>query len=743
MTSTVLIVLLALVGLGAYKAFSSSVRGSSKTASSADSGGDGDGESGSKSAKNSLMKFVEKSLGTSDECLHRFPSGAENFIGRKEELKEIESKESKRPILINLFGKTGVGRKAMAFKIADRHKFQFRDAQLYYDMKADAPTSRSATDVISYIIQSFQPDVDIPSSKLELVKLYRNLTRGKRFILVLDNVDNGKIIKPLISSKNMVFIIVSEFSLELSDWITHQVDEMLKDDAIVLLNSICPQLGFSHIVFSKSCKNHPFTMVLAARFVKSHPGVDTMEFLNKMSEEVRHLEFIDTESFDRSATAMLNLCYKLLDDDIAVVLRKLLVFPEAFDASAEAFVCEDSGNTSLALLASFGFLEFDSKNDVYFLEEFVRSFLRSKIQGGERSMAEMRMATYYLTRLVEASELFSSGGAGRVNGMILFDKEWDGIKAGWEWTQKNQSDEASRLCCSYMEAAGEMLRKRQPLKLVAEWLDAAISASRKVGEEELEKNLMFQQGEILFEQKKLKNACAILLKVLELSKKQKDMKMELASMRMLGLANLELGNLAEAKSYFQNELDYLKATQSTDGIEVVYENLGRCAQFVEDYEGALKMYGQGLTFAQKNNNVHQQGVVFRRMGEINIAQKNAKMAVNFLEQSLIFSRKTKSKKEQGLTLFQLGKATNLAKSFDKAIGFYQQALTMARQTNDIKLEGETIWALSLTLRQKGDGADALRQGKAALKIFEVIKHPMREEAMLRLKEWRVAEGEVF
>ncbi len=82
---------------------------------------------------------------------------------------------------------------------------------------------------------------------------------------------------------------------------------MSKDDAIVLLNSICPQLGFSHIVFSKSCKNHPFTMVLAARFVKSHHDVDTMQFLNSLHEEVRRLEFTDSESFDRSATAMLNL----------------------------------------------------------------------------------------------------------------------------------------------------------------------------------------------------------------------------------------------------------------------------------------------------------------------------------------------------------------------------------------------------------------------------------------------------
>ncbi len=395
------------------------------------------------------------------------------------------------------------------------------------------------------------------------------------------------------------------------------------------------------------------------------------------------------------------------------------------------------------MLETSGFLEYDSKGDVYFMEETVRSFLRPKVQGGERSVSEMRMATYYLTRLVEAHELFSAGGAGRVNGMILFDKEWDRINAGWEWALKSQSDEAAKLCCSYMEAAGEMLRKRQPPKLVAEWLEAAISASQRAGEEELEKNLMLQQGEILFEQKKFKNACAILLKVLELAKKQEDMRMELASMRMLGLANLELENLGEAKSYFQNELDYLKATQSTEGIEVVYENLGRCAQIVDDFSGALKMYGVGLTFAQKSKNFHQQGVLFRRMGETNVAQKNMKMAINFLEQSLIFSRKNKNKKEQGLVLYQLGQATNLGKAFDKAIGFYQQALTFARQTNDIKLEGEITWALSLTLRQKGDAADAVRQGKAALKIFDVTKHPMREQVALRLKEWRVAEGEVF
>lgn len=115
-------------------------------------------------------------------------------------------------------------------------------------------------------------------------------------------------------------------------------------------------------------------MVLAARFVKSHHGIDTMQFLNNLHEEVRRLEFTDSESFDRSATAMLNLCYKLLDDDISVILRKLLVFPGPFDAAAEAFVCEDSGNKSLALLETSGFLEYDSTRDVYFMEEIVRAF---------------------------------------------------------------------------------------------------------------------------------------------------------------------------------------------------------------------------------------------------------------------------------------------------------------------------------------------------------------------------------
>jgi|GEM_PF-3916124 len=748
MTTAILFIFIALLGVFSLKAFLSSSNRDSSASEEAESSSDsGKSSKGKKKSAVNLTLLQSQGVKSIQEArLHQLPAPPEPYVGRKKERKHLATAEQARPIILNIYGPQGIGKNALAFKMAEKLFFQHRDAQIYFDMKGNASEPKNVAEALAHVIQLFDPSADIPENKLELVKMYRNTTKNQRMVFVLDNISSSKQAKPLLLQKNSAMILISEEALEdIPGVVCQNLEVMDKHDTLELIDLHCPRTGFSNIELAKTCRNHPFSMVLSSRFMTANPDIEPPDFIKALHRQISSLEITGEIGFEKIQIAILNTCYSFLEPTMASALKKIAIIPGSFDAKAQSFICEDPENKYLANLHRMGFLVYEEKSDRYSMPEQIRHFLKKQTQVGEKSLTTTRLSTYYLTRLVSAHESFITGGQGIIKGMMIFDQEWDNISYGQSLAamHANQTEDSARICSSYMESASELLKKRQPLSVAISWYESALHSAQKLGDTQAEKVHLIHLAAQLNTQKKHQKAEKLLEKCLHLSKEQGDAKTELAVLHQLGLSAMDAENYEKAMEHFNNERDYIEAIEDKPGLEEILEKLGECNQLMGESEEALKLYGIGLAQAQKAKNFVVQSRIFRKMGQTHNANKNGETAISFLEQGLILARKNKNKLEQGLILSELGESYDQSKNLDKAVGNYQQAVLMAQQANNMLMEGETTWKLCILLKQKGESSNAIRQGKSALKIFGALKHPLRQEVHKKVQEWRLSEGEVI
>ena len=693
------------------------------------------------SSKNKLDKALSKVMSQiSDAAIHRLPPTPHEFSGRLEDMKLIMDQRKSRPVLIAIHGHRGIGKTALALKLIQKVFFQHREGQFYFDFKTGTPEARTAIDFMAHVISAYHPTTKLPSDKLQLAKMYRTVLKDQNAILFLDNVSGAKQLKPLVPPKNCFLVATSISIFSIPNLISKEIQALEKEEAQEVLLSICSRIGFSNIELAKLCKNIPFALDLAARYLKTRIDVEPGEFIRNFNNEIGRIGQRDDLGVGRAMEAVFNTIYESLPGNVTLVLRKLAVFPSGFESKAETFVCEDSDNV-LEILVMMGLVQFDPVGERYTLHDLVREYLLGLLGEGEKGMASMRLAAFYLTVVVTANESLAQGGTGQVRGLLTFDLEWDNIRAGGEWAASriNFDDDACRVCSAYTEAAVNLLRYRKPAKMIVQWLESGLKAAKKLGDTEAEKNHLLNLGEELIQMDQSDLALQHLSRAKELGLEMGDAEGEKTALRLMGLASLKCDNAEQAIEFFQQELERIRLGDENRGEEVTLENLGKCCQKTGDYEGAIKYYSAGLALVQRSKNSEAQGRLLGCLGDCYLATQKHKAALDFFDQGLALARKAGSQEDQGKILSQLGTTHIFLKNYDKASSSFQQALNLAQKSSNIELEGEVTWNMSRTLKLKGDRKGAIAQAKKALKIFGLLKHPAMNQVQEQLKIWVMSE----
>src|ERR1700681_3356558 len=104
---------------------------------------------------------VTSSTGTSLASLHQIRAPPADFTGRAEDLSALKSALAGGGAGA-IFGMGGVGKSALAFKLAEELAPLYPVAQLYLDLKGVDPHPLSSTQAMAHVIRSFPPEVRLP-----------------------------------------------------------------------------------------------------------------------------------------------------------------------------------------------------------------------------------------------------------------------------------------------------------------------------------------------------------------------------------------------------------------------------------------------------------------------------------------------------------------------------------------------------------------------------------------------------
>ncbi len=660
-------------------------------------------------------------------ALYQLPSPPADFTGREAELNELREKITQGGAIISgLHGLGGVGKTALALKLADELKSHYPDAQFYLDLGGVSESPLSPADALSRIIHAFQPKAKLPESADELRPIFLSLLHDKKALLLMDNAKDAEQVKPLIPSAACLLLVTSRQHFRLPGLFLKGIDTLPPDEARELLVKIAPRLAPMPLTPGPSpsrrgerdslslweragvrektpadeiaalCGCLPLALCAAGSLLAVTPDLSPETYIAGLRDERTRLERIGKEGVDISVEASLNLSYRQLPEEAAQVLRCLSVFPATFDAAAEEVICEDPEHEQLSELVKRSLVKYlpspagtapagggsrVGSIGRYSLHDLVRVFANGKLADDEHYVAQKRHALFYADVIGKAQQLYDKGSDSMMVGLSLFDSERQNIEVGQAWSAAHveANDDAAKACNWYAWQWSALSLRLHPRENVR-WLDAALSASRVI----------------------------------------KNREAEGAHLGNLGLAYADLGDARKAIEYYEQQLKIVREIGDRRGEGNALGNLGSAQHALGDVRKALEYYEQQLKMAREIGDRRGEGAALGNLGSAQHALGDVRKAIEYHKQALVINREIGDRRGEGNALGNLGNTYATLGDARKAIEYYEKRMVIAREIGDRRGEGNALGNLGSAHYALGDARKAIEYHEQQLKIVREI-----------------------
>jgi tetratricopeptide (TPR) repeat protein len=703
-------------------------------------------------------------------ALHQLPPPPRDFTGREEELGELLAALGRGGVAA-LQGLGGVGKTALALKLAEQLKASYPDAQFYLDLKGASPQPLSAAAALAHVVRAYHPTAKLPEDEAQLRALYLSLLDGRRALLLMDNAAGGEQVGPLEPPAGCVMLVTSRRHFALPGLFAKSLDTLPPDDARRLLLRIAPRIGERAGEIAELCDYLPLAMRMAAGALAERVNLRPEDYVRRLSDAQKRLDLVE---------ASLGLSYDLLSPDLQRHWRALAVFPDTFDTAAAAFMWgadEDAALDTLAELIRYSLVEWDETAGRYHLHDLARLFADERLAGADRHASLSRHAAYFLKVIRAAVELYKRGGESVKRALVLFDLEWENIRAGQSWAAaRYAADEvAATLCNVYPHALHLLTLRRHPRESIA-WLEAALAAARQLKDRVMEGVHLGNLGMLYSDSGEYRRAVGFYEQGLAIDREVGNRQGEASSLINLGSAYQTLGEPRRAGELYERALIIFRELGDRRGEASALYNLGADYAGAGEPRQATEFYQQHLAIMRELGDRHGEGLAFARLGGAHYELGELQRAVEFYGQALDIQRELGDRRGEGATLGNLGITYARLGEMERAVGLYEQRLAIAREVGDRRgesivlgslgnayaargelqkarefyeqqliitrqlgfrqVEGSANFNIGRVFKRLGDRARALAHAEAALEIFEQVQSPRAAQARAQVAELR-------
>jgi tetratricopeptide (TPR) repeat protein len=685
-----------------------------------------------------------------NDPLHQLPPPPD-FTGRAAELTELAEKlESGVAAGVVLQGPDGVGKTALALKLAERLAPVYSDAQFFLDLRDSVGEQPLApADAMAHVIRAYHPTMRLPDSPNELDELrelYRGVLRGRRTLLLLDNVADAAQVEPLLPPAGCVLLATtrrSGGSFTLPGLFVKKLEAGAVAEGRKLLLKLAPRAGERAAQVVGLCGGLPWALRLAAGALATQADLTPAAYVERLAEQRRRLE---------PNAAALGVNYDLLSPREQLRWRALAVFPASFDAEAADAVWRAKPDTGSPLappavtrqldkLAQLGLLERDEAAERYWLHEAARPLARERLSADEAETAARRHAKHYLNVLEAARMLDRAGDEGNIVGLAICDLERWNLAAGRTWAAAHASEdkETAQWTAEYFYLGVSLLIFRLWPAEVDQWLGEALRAARATGDRPTESALLGQLGSAYQDLGKARLAVEYLRKAQAAARASGDRDIERRALGGLGDAYQAAGEMEKAIEAYLQYLDYARELGDRRLEGFLLNNLGAAYGNLGQTERAIECFKQHLEVARESGDRFHEAHVLGNIGSAYANDGDGRTAIEYFNQSLAIIRELGDRSGEGRLLTHLGGAYFLLGETREAVKAYEQALPISRKMGDRQGTAETLWNLSMALDQLGARARAIECAEAALRIREELEDPRADRIRRQLAKWRGSE----
>jgi tetratricopeptide (TPR) repeat protein len=709
------------------------------------------------------------------QALHQLPPPPGDFTGRAKELEELMQAIEKGGVTISgLRGMGGIGKTALALKLADQLRERYPDAQIYLDLKGTSEKPLTTAEAMAHVVRAYHPAKKLPDDEAELAARYHSVLDGQRALLLMDNAANAAQVAPLAPPGSCVLLVTSRERFVLRGWLAKDLTTLAPEEARALLLTIAcgpgavvvvspplpchpesrsdrdegsPQLTLcpdSRAIarardvaahadeIASLCGYLPLALCAAGGMLAAREDLAPRRYAEQLRDERQRLERLGEEGVEISVEASFNLSYANLEAQAARVFRQLAVFPGSFDAAAEEVVCKDPEHARLSELLRRSLVEYDSTSERYWVHDLTRLFAASRRSDQERADAERQHAAHYLKVASAAHDLYLKGGDAILEGLRLFDTEWANIRAGQAWSAAlvEEDGEACKLCSGYAGRTWHLLDLRlHPSEQIA-WQESALVAARRLSDRRMEAVHLGNLGIAHVQLGKPGRGIEYYEQALAIHRDIGDRRGEGNSLGNLGTAYLDIGEPGRAIKCCEQALAIHGEIGDRREQGQDLGNLGNAYLAFGDARRALDSHKQALAIECGVGDRRVEGQILGSLGAIYLALGDPRRAVQHLERRITIAREIGDRRGEGIALDNLGNAYLALGEPRRAIDHHKQALAIEREIGDRRGEGHTLDNLGSAYSALGEPRRAIDHHEQSLAIKREIRDRRGEATAL-------------
>jgi DNA-binding SARP family transcriptional activator len=353
--------------------------------------------------------------------LCQLPLDLPDFTGREDTVTELVEllqyrRSSGKPTVAVLSGAPGVGKSAIAVRVAHAVRGEFPDGQLHLDLAGTSSSPRAPMAVLAELLRSLDvPDAGMPREEAERATLFRARLAEKRICIVLDDAGSVAQVRPLLpGSGACAVLITSRIRMpDLAGALPIDVDLLPEDESASLLAGIVgvkrtraePE---SATAILRHCGYLPLAIRVVGAKLTHRPSWTLKMLAGRLRDERHRLD--ELRVGDLAVRASVTLSYELLPEDAARAFRGLgSLGPVTFPGWVVAALLDrpDAGDV-LDVLVDTHLVELICSDATgqprYRLHELLRCYAAEQTASGEdRRIAVRRVLDGYLSLAVEAA----------------------------------------------------------------------------------------------------------------------------------------------------------------------------------------------------------------------------------------------------------------------------------------------------------------------------------------------------